>query len=279
MTIKRKRKNEENSIRLIVFNKNPILGKAKTRLAKSVGTHQALDIYFELLRITQNLVESTGISTCIYYSDFIDPVDQWIEVIDKKCQMPSADLGERIYHALETELKSASKVMVIGADCPYILPDHLEAAMAALESEDVVLGPSHDGGFYLLGVHAVVPALFDRIEWSTSGVADQLRKNTASAWDGRWQNWKHSMTSMKLKIGGSIWHPKHKWGFRLFLSRKLFKRQDRSELRLRETMRLLWRYFRYPSPVKKPLSSLNLFQPFKIRLSLIHPFQFCGFEA
>ena len=74
----------------------------------------------------------------------------------------------------------ADRTVVIGTDCPALTAGHLERAFQALETSDAVLGPTHDGGYYLIGLRRPEPELFSEIAWSTEAVLTQTR----SAADG-----------------------------------------------------------------------------------------------
>jgi len=76
-------------------------------------------------------------------------------------------------HAFETTLKKYSKAIIIGSDCPEISPDIINEAFTQLDSHDVVIGPTYDGGYYLLGMNEMTPELFKNIAWSTETVFDQ----------------------------------------------------------------------------------------------------------
>ena len=160
---------------LIVFVKNPILGKVKTRVAATTGHEKAVEVYVELLQHTKNVAkewvntEEEGIQKRInvYYGDFINDNDLWNEpFFEKKKQCESTDLGDRMKMAFERELPSANRVMIIGSDCLDIRPTHLSNAFAALENHDIVIGPADDGGYYLLGMKERHPMVFENKSWS-----------------------------------------------------------------------------------------------------------------
>ncbi len=156
---------------VIVFVKNPEFGKVKTRLAATLGHEKALDIYIKLLGYTRNvLTDLTDVKKYIYYSSFIDTEDDWSnEEFEKKLQIQGG-LGERMTTAFQDALETCTEVVIIGSDCPQLTTAHIEEAFLRLKSHDMVIGPSHDGGYYLLGMNKFYPALFQDIEWSTDSV-------------------------------------------------------------------------------------------------------------
>jgi len=160
---------------VIVFVKNPIVGKVKTRVAATVGNEKAVDVYVELLQHTKNVmkewmdesVEFIQKRVCVYYGDFINDNDLWNEpFFEKKLQCESPDLGDRMKAAFETELEISGRVIIVGSDCLDILPAHLSRAFAALDTHKVVIGPADDGGYYLLGMKTLHRNLFENKSWS-----------------------------------------------------------------------------------------------------------------
>ena len=174
---------------LIIFIKNPQLGKVKTRLAKTVGDEKALEIYLELSKITrencQMLLQSTQllrgqsvIQPYVFYSDFINKNDDWSNDIFEKAVQLGDDLGDRMSNAFAFILQNHAKACIIGSDCPTLSAAILEAAFESLDNHDFVVGPSTDGGYYLLGMNADVPPqyLFENMVWSTENVLPETLK-------------------------------------------------------------------------------------------------------
>lgn len=157
---------------LIVFIKNPVLGKVKTRLAASVGDEEALQIYKLLLDHTKKVATSTHASKYLYYSNFIAN-DNWNPHTFTKRLQSGDDLGARMMKAIEEVLKEKSKAVIIGSDCPQLSPEILEDAFEALEKFDIVTGPTYDGGYYLIGMKAIHPTLFQNMTWSVRDVFAQ----------------------------------------------------------------------------------------------------------
>jgi glycosyltransferase A (GT-A) superfamily protein (DUF2064 family) len=81
------------------------------------------------------------------------------------------DLGRRLLAASEVLLRRAPRVILLAADNPTLPPACLREALAALERDDVVLGPTEDGGYYLIGLRQPVAGLFSGIPWSTGETA------------------------------------------------------------------------------------------------------------
>jgi len=157
---------------LIVFIKNPIQGKVKTRLAKDIGDKKALAAYKLLLQYTHDIVMKTDTAKYLYYSDFIEDEDEWSSRDFRKMVQYGDDLGKCMFNAIEFSLLENKHVVLIGSDCPTIKKKHIDTAFKQLKTRDVVLGPAEDGGYYLIAVKENSKALFHDIEWSTSQVLD-----------------------------------------------------------------------------------------------------------
>ncbi|MFN0215566.1 MAG: TIGR04282 family arsenosugar biosynthesis glycosyltransferase [Saprospiraceae bacterium] len=156
---------------LLIFIRNPQLGKVKTRLAHTLGDEEALRIYQILLEKTRETAEACDAKRFLYYSEFIEENDEWHpDFFQKKVQYPGA-LGERMEDAFERAFQSgAHKVAIIGSDCPELTPSVLQQAFNLLASADFVLGPASDGGYYLLGMKTFEPTVFRGLDWSTETV-------------------------------------------------------------------------------------------------------------
>lgn len=169
---------------ILIFVKNPEKGKVKTRLAKTVGNDKAYDIYLKLLDYTMKVAAMTEAQKQIWYSLFIDHEDGFGRQptgrpkhsdgsginFEKKLQR-GENLGVRMQNAFQDGFKGEyEKIVIIGSDCPGITADIIEEAFAKLERNDVVIGPSEDGGYYLLGLKKMIPGIFENISWSTEDV-------------------------------------------------------------------------------------------------------------
>lgn len=152
-----------NNRLLIIFVKNPELGKCKTRLAATIGDEKALTFYKNMLIRTKEVAEQVNADKAIYYSSFIDQNDIWSihPPFYKFLQSPSPDLGIKMQSAFEDAFKSGyESVCIIGSDCYALDEDIIEQAFEALINQDAVLGPSNDGGYYLLGMKRLIPEVF-----------------------------------------------------------------------------------------------------------------------
>jgi hypothetical protein len=157
---------------VLVFQKNEVLGKVKTRLAAGMGEPRALEIYRHLVQSTYSVLEHVSAPVWTYYSDFIPEIVN--SPIEKSFVQEGRDLGERMANAFARSFESGmEKVVLIGTDCPTLQSQHLNQAFEALTHSDLVLGPATDGGYYLIAMKRKADYLFEGISWSTSEVLSQ----------------------------------------------------------------------------------------------------------
>ena len=155
---------------LIVFVKNIILGKVKTRLAKTIGDEGAFKIYRELVGITEKETLKVNADRHIYFSDVII-TSKWQG--DQKFVQEGVDLGIRMHNAfLEGFAQGYENIIVIGSDLPDISNEVIQAGFDQLESNNVVFGPADDGGYYLLGMSNMTNSIFENKPWSQSTLLD-----------------------------------------------------------------------------------------------------------
>lgn len=162
----------------IVFVRNPELGKVKTRLAKTITDKKALNIYILLLRHTESVLQKVSSDKVVYYSEEIQNNDLWSNRYFQKKLQKGNDLGERMQHAFEMAFKEGyEKVVIVGSDLFDLKAVHIENAFKSLENHDLVIGPSLDGGYYLLGMKVLHPAVFKNKQWGTDSVLETTLKN------------------------------------------------------------------------------------------------------
>ena len=156
---------------LIIFVKNPLLGKVKTRLADALGEENALMIYQKLLQHTCLITSNIFADKYVFYFEYIDHNDLWKNEIYKKELQYGNDLGERMRNAFEILFQRGYKqIVIIGSDCYELTEEIIMTAFDQLKKEDIVIGPARDGGYYLLGMNVFIPQLFAGKNWSTNKV-------------------------------------------------------------------------------------------------------------
>ncbi len=158
---------------LIIFTRNPVKGKVKTRLAKTIGDDKALTIYKTLLIRTEKTIRDMDCDKAVYYSVEIKEKDIWDASVYQKYQQHGDDLGERMLNGFSDAFKNKyEKVVIIGSDLYDLHLNHINEAFEMLNNFNVVIGPAHDGGYYLLGMNSLNSQVFKNKVWGSSKVLD-----------------------------------------------------------------------------------------------------------
>jgi rSAM/selenodomain-associated transferase 1 len=159
-----------------VFAKPPTPGKAKTRLAAKVGPNRAAELASAFLGDTWALATSVPWARAVLASTDEAPEQFALPGSPEIWLQGEGDLGARLERVVRRGLTEADFVVAIGADSPGLPPLRLDQARAALLSNaDAVLGPSEDGGFYLVGLRRCPEGSFSAIPWSDSTTLDATR--------------------------------------------------------------------------------------------------------
>lgn len=163
---------------LLIFTRNPELGKVKTRLAQGVGNENALEIYKTLLKHTRDVVIQVDCVKRVGYSVMVREEDLWDSAQFEKFEQQGGDLGARMHDAFDNGfLDGYEKVLIIGSDLYDLRPAHIQEAFAALDNNDAVIGPAQDGGYYLLGMKTLVKAVFYNKKWGGDTVFKDTMKD------------------------------------------------------------------------------------------------------
>lgn len=156
--------NKENL--LIIFARNPVLGKVKTRLAREIGEERALQVYLKLLEHTYKVADDSVGDKHVYYTESLDEFGLLDYFKFKKMLQEGEDLGERMHNAMKNGFDLGyRKVVIIGSDCIELNSELLDDAFDALDASECVLGPASDGGYYLVGLKVMQEFLFQDKVW------------------------------------------------------------------------------------------------------------------
>lgn len=156
---------------LIIFTRNPELGKCKTRLAKTVGETSALDIYKYLLQHTAQISVQVKADKYVFYSENIKRDDFWNSMVFSKKLQQGDDLGERMKNAFAELFEFGyERVIIIGSDLLDLTSEIVTNAFELLTDFDNVVGPAKDGGYYLLGMKKLTTKVFKNKDWGRSSV-------------------------------------------------------------------------------------------------------------
>jgi rSAM/selenodomain-associated transferase 1 len=158
--------------RLLIFLKAPLRGQVKTRLCQQIGEQAGLDAYNTILRrLFGNLSPLDDVEVWFSPPDSLSAIQPLLPEAWEKRPQQGRTLGERLEFAFASAFsRGATNVAVIGSDCPYVQPRHISQTCELLHSNDLVLGPALDGGYWLLGLNKPCPKLFQEIPWSSPNV-------------------------------------------------------------------------------------------------------------
>jgi rSAM/selenodomain-associated transferase 1 len=176
----------------ILFARVPAPGFVKTRLIPHLGAERACALHAACVGDVADLLERAlpEAQKWLYWSEAPGP-----EFFLGELALPPSfgmalqsglELGERMGRALERTLtpgnmNGAQRVLLVGSDSPTLPPAYLREALDALTRHDMVLGPSDDGGFYLVGARKFDRSAFDGVEWGTSQVFARTAANIVRA--------------------------------------------------------------------------------------------------
>ena len=183
----RRRSSKPRAATLLIFAKAPRPGSVKTRLARALGAETAATAYRRMGRlIVDQLADAPAESVvCFDPPDAEDEVRRWLEQPDPRpakrdsgeaqaarryLPQGAGDLGARMSRMFDQAFEGGGPVVVVGTDAPAVDSSAVVRAIDALETADVVLGPSSDGGYYLMALRKPCPELFRSVPWSTSAV-------------------------------------------------------------------------------------------------------------
>jgi len=163
----------------------PIPGRVKLRLADEVGPSAAAEVYQQAGRHVVAATVGAGHRTVIWYAPASEAayVHEWLRDLGRVELRPQSagSLGTRLANAFARHFSDgADRVVIVGTDCPGVSRRMVREAFAALGRHDVVMGPTLDGGYYLLGLREPQPMLFQNIVWTAGTAAAQTRARAAA---------------------------------------------------------------------------------------------------
>lgn len=172
---------------LAIFLKAPRLGTVKTRLAVEVGERHALRLYRVMAARTLAAARAAGLDASLWFTpaDAAPEMRHWVGEEWVMRPQASGDLGARLA-AAALAAEPGRRWLAVGVDCPRLDAALLREAAEAIAEGGVVLGPTVDGGYYLVGGMAPLPDLFTGMPWSTERLLDATRA--------------------RLSAGGHAWH-------------------------------------------------------------------------
>jgi rSAM/selenodomain-associated transferase 1 len=165
---------------LILFAKDPVAGQVKTRLSSLLDNSTTLSLYHHFLRDSIEKVCSVA-EVDRFIGIASDPQTSYFGDVSRSHSVQlfvqeGDNLGDRMRRAFEDRFKEGyERVVIIGADSPTLPTAYIEQALQS--QKEVVIGPSTDGGYYLIGMQGKVTDVFEGVSWGT----DQVLSETLNA--------------------------------------------------------------------------------------------------
>ena len=174
-------KNNDNAV--ILFARDPVLGQVKTRLSSSFDDGTILGLYIcfiedslEKIRRVDNADCFVGVLPENHSGFFNGTVCSGMKVFAQQ----GNDLGEKMHSAFSDRFKEGyDKVLIIGSDSPSLPGSYIGKAFAS--EKDLILGPSADGGYYLIAMTGKVFEVFAGVPWGTEKVLEETLKKVKDA--------------------------------------------------------------------------------------------------
>jgi len=166
---------------LLFFIKNPEKGKVKTRVASAIGDKMAMKLYRRfLLEMLSTLNKGTFLFyLCFHPENSLNDLKDWLGDHYLYTPQMGENIGQRMKNGfVEAFSMNFKRVVLIGSDIPDLPLEFIEEAFNSLGEKDAVIGPSLDGGYYLIGFRdkTFSPQVFDGIPWSTEKVFEETMK-------------------------------------------------------------------------------------------------------
>ena len=159
-------------------------GRVKTRLAASLGDVAASEVYYAFLECLVERFASVGDRRVLVYAP-ADCEHHFAQLAGDQFQLQPqspGDLGARMQSYFEQAQRAGmQRVVVVGSDSPSLPASYVEQAFERLQEFPCVLGPSRDGGYYLLGLAGQLPPIFADLPWSTDRVLELTRARLRAA--------------------------------------------------------------------------------------------------
>lgn len=165
---------------LVIFAREPKQGKVKTRLSKNLSSYNVLDLYKAFIKDVLHIASQVKCEQrFIFYSGHGAQLP-FLNKYKRKFllrRQTGEDLGVRMFRAIKRCHEDRfNKTIIIGTDCLSLTPGEIDIAFKKLDEHDCVIGPSKDGGYYLIGMREPNNAFFNGIKWSTSSVLKETLK-------------------------------------------------------------------------------------------------------
>ena len=162
--------------KIIFFTRVPKEGTTKTRLYEFVSPEMAVDIQKELVKLNYIVLKNSGEEVVVYHDgESADDSTMAILLEDREFFYQVGEtLGDKMYNTIGQELKTSDKVILLGSDIYNLKKDMINTAFEKLDNFDIVINPSIDGGYFLIGMKKAIKEVFDLPSYGDNSVLENL---------------------------------------------------------------------------------------------------------
>ena len=162
--------------KIILFTRVPKEGTTKTRLYNFVQPKQAVEIQTKLLKKNYDLLASLNKKLLVFHDGDREDDDYMRSIIsaDKFFYQRGENLGDKMYNAIEDVIGKDDKVILLGSDIANLSKKIIDKAFERLETSDIVINSSEDGGYFLIGMKKPIKEVFELPSYGDNTVFENL---------------------------------------------------------------------------------------------------------
>ena len=162
--------------KIIFFTRVPKVGTTKTRLYDFVSPENAIEIQKKLMKLNYSILRESGEEVVVYHDGQISDDNTMKDILENRefSYQEGKTLGDKMYNAIEQELKTSDKVILLGSDIYNLKKDMINTAFEKLDNFDIVINPSIDGGYFLIGMKKAIKEVFDLPSYGDNSVLENL---------------------------------------------------------------------------------------------------------
>ncbi len=153
---------------IVLFAKAPRPGRVKTRLIPALSVEDSAALYEAFVRDMWERLRVVAPDSCFLYSDRAWPPYVELAGTGRAALQRGGDLGEKLLHCFEElSTQGYARMLIVGSDGPTVPAEYLRQGLDRLASQDAVLGPTLDGGYYAVGCRVPKAEMFNQVTWSS----------------------------------------------------------------------------------------------------------------
>ena len=162
--------------KIIFFTRVPKVGTTKTRLYDFVSPETAVEIQKKLMRKNYDILKNSKEELVVYHDGQSSDNEIMKNILEDRefSYQVGATLGDKMYNAIEIELRASERVILLGSDIFNLQENMIHIAFEKLAEYDVVINPSVDGGYFLIGMKKAIKEVFNLPSYGDNTVLENL---------------------------------------------------------------------------------------------------------